>query len=751
MIFLDGLETSAYTSSWSMTSINDLREQARAQLDELVPLNDYRGQVYDATVISTSTNLFVGSFGIPKGHLDIIPHDFSLQAPTTLDNVRRLMRASQLSKPILLEGSPGVGKTSLVAALGHMTGHRVCRVNLSDQTDLVDLFGSDFPVEGGKAGEFAWKDATFLQAMQGGDWVLLDEMNLAPQTVLEGLNAVLDHRGVVFIPELGRSFTKHPRFRIFAAQNPLHQGGGRKGLPKSFLDRFTRVHIQALTPEDLFRICQSLFPSLSHDYLRSMIRFNIRLSEETMVKHSFGGHGSPWEFNLRDIIRWATLLRNGLGLASSSHPSEHLDTLYLQRFRTKADRVRAMEVFCEVFDLRSTTCLSYRPLWTSTSYHHAQFGSVLITRGDHCSLDNSVELQHHLQPLEAASLCIQNGWLMILSGDSGVGKTRLIRYLASKAGFCLDEYPMSSSMDTADILGGFEQVSSDNDVSRFEWIDGPLVRAMKRGHWMVFDNANLCSPSVLDRVNSLCEPGGDLVLTERGLVNGEVETLRPHPQFRLILTMDPRNGDLSRAMRNRGVEIHMLNTSFTPQDKLRLCETMRMPSLSWSEDNSKDIHAIRFHLIQRAISRESRNSNTSLAATHCAMLNHDSVASAMLDWATIQRISLFGDTDTSAYTRTLFAVRMLAPSMIFLIRRLRHHLDSNHFATDGITLPKALFDELDHHPVWTLRQVVGESISHTWGLSSSFISAQVSLGQTYHCFLIYLLLPCTECMVQCSL
>ena len=33
--------------------------------------------------------------------------------------------------------------------------------------------------------------------MRGGAWVLLDELNLAGQTVLEGLNAVLDHRAEV--------------------------------------------------------------------------------------------------------------------------------------------------------------------------------------------------------------------------------------------------------------------------------------------------------------------------------------------------------------------------------------------------------------------------------------------------------------------------------------------------------------------------------------------------------------------------
>ena len=37
-------------------------------------------------------------------------------------------------------------------------------------------------------------DGPLLRALKGGAWVLLDELNLASQSVLEGLNAVLDHR-----------------------------------------------------------------------------------------------------------------------------------------------------------------------------------------------------------------------------------------------------------------------------------------------------------------------------------------------------------------------------------------------------------------------------------------------------------------------------------------------------------------------------------------------------------------------------
>ena len=84
-----------------------------------------------------------------------------------------------------------------MAALAAELAQPCTRINLSDQTDLADLFGADLPVEGGQAGQFAWRSGPFLAAMEAGHWVLLDELNLASQSVLEGLNAVFDHRGEV--------------------------------------------------------------------------------------------------------------------------------------------------------------------------------------------------------------------------------------------------------------------------------------------------------------------------------------------------------------------------------------------------------------------------------------------------------------------------------------------------------------------------------------------------------------------------
>ena len=49
-------------------------------------------------------------------------------------------------------------------------------------------------------------------------------------------------------------------------------------------------------------------------------------------------------------------------------------------------------------------------------------------------------------------------------------------------------------------------------AGRFEWVDGVLARAIVNGGWVLMDNANLCNPTVLDRLNPLLEPNGAWLL-----------------------------------------------------------------------------------------------------------------------------------------------------------------------------------------------------------------------------------------------
>lgn len=462
MVLLDGLamslpgQTSAAVAAIRTQCIarllGALPQEVRARLSAQL----HEGDFHAADLADDGKRFGMAPFYIARGVAHTPKMHYSLAAPTTRRNLMRLLRALQLAKPILLEGSPGVGKTSLVTALAAATGHHVVRINLSEQTDMMDLLGSDLPVEGGQGGEFAWRDGAFLQAMKEGHWVLLDELNLASQSVLEGLNACLDHRASVYIPELNKTVHCPPTFRIFACQNPLAQGGGRKGLPKSFLNRFTQVHVQELAASDLSTIAISMYPQLDPATISKMIEFNTTLHREVMVEGKYGRRGAPWEFNLRDVLRWCDLLAQCGG-----RPAAHLPLVYLHRMRAAEDRAGVLALYERVFG-EAAHMPAHRPL--RISHDWLQVGDVFLRRSreplspPQANEGALLPLTSSLATLEALMRCVEMNWMAILVGPTAAGKTSLVRLLARLAGRPLAEFSMNNNVDTMELLGGFEQL-----------------------------------------------------------------------------------------------------------------------------------------------------------------------------------------------------------------------------------------------------------------------------------------------------
>lgn len=112
------------------------------------------------------------------------------------------------------------------------------------------------------------------------------------------------------------------------------------------MNRFTKVYVEDLSPSDLLLVCRHLFPDFNQDVLGHMITYNMQLQEAVGVQRRFAREGAPWEFNLRDVIRWASLLRTPHTIL---HPFEHLHTVYLHRFRTEQDRLQARLLFDQIF------------------------------------------------------------------------------------------------------------------------------------------------------------------------------------------------------------------------------------------------------------------------------------------------------------------------------------------------------------------------------------------------------------------
>lgn len=128
-----------------------------------------------------------------------------------------------------------------------------------------------------------------------------------------------------------------PETKLFACQNPLRQGGARRGLPKSFLNRFTQVFVDALTDDDLKFIAASQFPQIDKDVIGKMIEFNSRLAREAGV--SWGYSGAPWEMNLRDVSRWCeATIAAAEDDRETCNPGSAVELIYVDRMRTKEDK-----------------------------------------------------------------------------------------------------------------------------------------------------------------------------------------------------------------------------------------------------------------------------------------------------------------------------------------------------------------------------------------------------------------------------
>jgi midasin len=137
---------------------------------------------------------------------------------------------------------------------------------------------------------------------------------------------------------------------------------------------------------------------------------------------------------------------------------------------------------------------------------------------------------------------------------------------------------LTELLDEVDVL-------AQHHASLFEWVDGPLVGAMRKGHLFLLDEMSLAEDAVLERLNSVLEPSRTLVLAEKGgdlsldEDSDESTEVKAHDDFRVFATMNP-GGDfgkreLSPALRSRFTEIWVPSVTESSDIELVLGQTLQ--------------------------------------------------------------------------------------------------------------------------------------------------------------------------------
>ena len=81
-----------------------------------------------------------------------------------------------------------------------------------------------------------------IESIKKGDWILLDEINLAQSDLLQKILPILNNQPLIIIDEgKMKPVSVHENFRLFACMNPT--GIGKKPLPRHIEDLFSVIKV----------------------------------------------------------------------------------------------------------------------------------------------------------------------------------------------------------------------------------------------------------------------------------------------------------------------------------------------------------------------------------------------------------------------------------------------------------------------------------------------------------------------------
>ena len=163
----------------------------------------------------------------------------------------RLVLGLLTGEHILLEGVPGLAKTTSVKTLAQSVKADFKRIQFTPDLLPADLLGTQ--VYQPKTSEFDIKKGPLFSNI-----ILADEINRAPAKVQSALLEAMQERQITIA---GKTFPLDEPFMVIATQNPIEQEGTYP-LPEAQIDRFMlKLHIDYPSKEEEKLIMQQMSSS----------------------------------------------------------------------------------------------------------------------------------------------------------------------------------------------------------------------------------------------------------------------------------------------------------------------------------------------------------------------------------------------------------------------------------------------------------------------------------------------------------
>ncbi|MGJ9458320.1 ATP-binding protein [Oceanobacillus sp. CF4.6] len=199
--------------------------------------------------------------------------------PPDMDLLIDAISALHMGKNVLLKGPTGAGKTKFAETLSSLFHQPMFSVNCSVDLDAESLLGFKTLAYQNEKQVIEFVPGPVINAMNYGEFLYIDEINMAKPETLPLINGVLDYRRTITNPFTNEIITAKDGFGVIAAINEGYIG--TVPLNEALKNRFIVIDVPYIEGEQLKKLIQTntsladevttdLFVKLSKDLITAV-------------------------------------------------------------------------------------------------------------------------------------------------------------------------------------------------------------------------------------------------------------------------------------------------------------------------------------------------------------------------------------------------------------------------------------------------------------------------------------------------
>ena len=427
-------------------------------------------------------------------------------SPKAIEKCNKVYHYMKYQVPCILEGETGTSKSftaSMMAQyrqweiiekekkrgkINNFTKFKLIKFSLSKETKISDLLGK-YSGSADSLDGIKMNYGPFIEAFLNGHCLLLDEINLAPPSVLQSIEEALD-TGMLSIEITGiplKEFKMHPNFCLIATQNKRtkYYENKRESAGIKFLSKFQIVNFEELSRDELIKIAKGLRDNFSET------KNEIIISDGDIEK-------------LVDFhIEW-----------NKSKENDFICFTIRQIYSCIEAYFKGENMYNIIYNIYGKTHEQLQIFESTIQKYFPKNDIILDLPKDFPSCFPTKSLKKIFHQVDFS---FNNGSNVIITGKRGCGKTQFGLYMAEyynkKNNVCEKDKAAKEDVDFmicteqtsfSDIIGKKKKKKKEESgLTMIEWKYGFLLEGLRKGKCIVLDNINEIPSQVTERTNNL--------------------------------------------------------------------------------------------------------------------------------------------------------------------------------------------------------------------------------------------------------